>query len=124
MGHTAGNTSTFLPRPPAPSYAPKPAPTIPSHHGSPSVSVKAVSVQALSDNVTSTSTQPRALSRTSSAFGWFFSGGGNENVDPRCKTADIKRITEMGFSHDQAVSALMVNDFNLARAIDSLTSTF
>ncbi len=116
MGHTEGNASTFLPRPPAPSYAPKPAPTIPS--------VKAVSVQALSDNVTSTSTQPRALSRTSSAFGWFFSGGGNENVDPRCKTADIKRITEMGFSHDQAVSALMVNDFNLARAIDSLTSTF
>jgi NACalpha-BTF3-like transcription factor len=63
--------------------------------------------------------QHQPLQRSESIWATMFGG---PSVDARCKSTDINRIMEMGFSKDQAVAALMVNDFNLARAIDSLTS--
>lgn len=108
-------------RPPPPSYAPAPPPVTSSP--GPSSSIKAISVQAL-PAATDSPRQPRELPRSQSTLSWLFSGSGGGSVDPRCKSSDINRIMEMGFSRDQAVSALMVNDFNLARAIDSLTSSY
>ncbi len=47
-------------------------------------------------------------------------GGGGKSKH-KCKESDVKKITEMGFTRDQAVTALMQNDNNLVMAIHSLT---
>ena len=110
-------------RPPPPSYAPPPPPSqqqlfsIPTVHAVAALPEDGVDVPAPQPSSPDSSSSRAPLPRTESTWSSFFSRGG---VDPRCKTADINRIVEMGFSRDQAVAALMVNDFNLARAIDSL----
>jgi NACalpha-BTF3-like transcription factor len=39
----------------------------------------------------------------------------------KCKESDVKKIMEMGFTRDQAVTALLQQDHNLIMAINSLT---
>jgi NACalpha-BTF3-like transcription factor len=46
------------------------------------------------------------------------SGSGKKT---KCKESDIKKIMEMGFTRDQAVTALLQQDHNLIMAINSLT---
>lgn len=59
------------------------------------------------------SDEPAKISKRPSIFGF---GGSNRKV----KESDVKTITSMGFTRDQAVHALMQFDNNVVLAIDSL----
>lgn len=64
-----------------------------------------------------------AITRTASGLSWLFSGSTSRSlssIDPRLNETDVRKIEEMGFSRDQAVSALMVNNYNMVMAINTL----
>lgn len=69
---------------------------------------------------TSTSSNPETLQRSSSILNMIF-GSTSSKGEIKCKESDIKAITKMGFSREQAVWALSQNDNNVTLALNSLT---
>ena len=69
---------------------------------------------------TSTSSNPETLQRSSSILNMIF-GASSSKGEIKCKESDIKAITRMGFSREQAVWALSQNDHNVTMALNSLT---
>jgi NACalpha-BTF3-like transcription factor len=68
----------------------------------------------------STQQEPKKLLRITSMM----PGGKPKSKDGmkhKCKESDIKKIVEMGFTRDQAITALVQNDQNLVMAINCLT---
>lgn len=63
--------------------------------------------------------QPTRKLRLTSMFGKSFRD--DKSRSHRCKESDIKKIIEMGFTRDQAITALLQNDHNIVMAIHSLT---
>lgn len=81
-----------------------------------------------SSNAKSPPERPKAT-RKSSIFGGLGFGGGTASSKEagggksklRYKEADVRAITDMGFTKDQAIWALVQNDQNVLHAINSLT---
>lgn len=66
-----------------------------------------------------TAERPKPVKSTS-IFGFMTSSTG-KNDRKGCKESDISAITNMGFTREQAIIALLAHNQNLLRAVDSLT---
>jgi NACalpha-BTF3-like transcription factor len=76
------------------------------------------SVSHSSNYSASGNNEPKKLLRISSMMKGKKQEG---SIRHNCKESDLKKLTEMGFTRDQAITALVQNEHNLINAINSLT---